>query len=152
MTIPKLNWGEILPYTCTYPVYLLWWTRRDVFVCETSFIENAKKPALFHTYDFIPEKKSRKNGLFQEWEFIMQVSWHFSWMKYRTRNNSTILRAIVSAVCDNILALATKLWLSTSQSPLNGLLLLPYAISDLQKASYSFWRLFGAECQISVKR
>ena len=31
-------------------VWLLRWTRRDVFVCEKSFTKNAKKPALFHTY------------------------------------------------------------------------------------------------------
>ncbi len=36
------------------------WTKRDVFVCVNSFLKNAKKPALFHTYDFIPEKNEKK--------------------------------------------------------------------------------------------
>ncbi len=41
------------------------WTRRDVFVCETSFMKNAKKPALFQTYAFSGmNSHSSKNQFF----------------------------------------------------------------------------------------
>ena len=62
------------------------WTRCDVFMCVNSFLKNAKKPALFPTYDFIPIKTEKKKYMRTHEKFFgfffrnetMRVSWDFS--------------------------------------------------------------------------
>ena len=64
---------------------VLRWTKRDVFVCVNSFLKNAEKPALFHTYDF---------------------------MKFRTRNNSTFVLNEVSHMKMSRLFRRSSLWVA----------------------------------------